>query len=91
MPYRIARRCSVKTVFLKISQNSQENTCVCNFIKKETLAQVFCEFYKKNLRTSFFIKYFLWLLLNTTETNLYIASLDTLENSFYKEPEIFVK
>ena len=42
-------------MFLKISQNSQENTCArasslikpqaCNFIKKETLAQVFsCEF-----------------------------------------------
>ena len=44
-------------VFLEISQNSQENTCVrvsfliklqawaCNFIKKETLTQVFsCEF-----------------------------------------------
>ena len=43
-------RCSVKKVFLEISQNSQENTCArvseaCNFIKKETLAQVFsCEF-----------------------------------------------
>ena len=41
---------SVKKVFLEISQNSQENTCArvpkaCNFIKKETLAQVFfCEF-----------------------------------------------
>ena len=32
-----------KKVFLKISQNSHENTCA--FIKKETLAQVFsCEF-----------------------------------------------
>ena len=34
-------------MFLEISQNSQENTCarVCNFIKKDTLAQVFsCEF-----------------------------------------------
>ena len=43
-------------VFLRISQNSQENTCArasfliklqsaCNFIKKETLVQVFsCEF-----------------------------------------------
>ena len=53
----VAQRCSVKKVFLEISQNSQENTCarvsflincrpeVCNFIKKETLAQVFsCEF-----------------------------------------------
>ena len=51
------QRCSVKKVFMKISQNSQENTCArasfliklqveaCNFIKKETLTQVFsCEF-----------------------------------------------
>ena len=51
--------CSVKKVFLQILQNSQENTCARvffliklladtdNFIKKETLAQVFfCEFYK---------------------------------------------
>ena len=45
------RRCSIlKKVFLKISQNSQENTCdrVCfliNFIYKETVAQVFsCKF-----------------------------------------------
>ena len=49
----VGRRCSLKSVFLKISQNSQENTCVrvsfliklqatiCNFIKKETVAQVF--------------------------------------------------
>ena len=53
----VARKCSVKKMFLEISQNSQENTCAivsfeikfraeaCNFIKKETLAQVFpCEF-----------------------------------------------
>ena len=36
-------------MFLKISQNSQENTLALayNFIKKETLAQVFsCEFCK---------------------------------------------
>ena len=45
-------------MFLEISQNSQENTCVapvsesqaCNFMKKETLAQVlsseFCEISK---------------------------------------------
>ena len=52
--------CSVKTVFSDTLQNSQENTCArvsfliklqacglqpCNFIKKETLAQLFsCEF-----------------------------------------------
>ena len=52
----VVQRYSVKKVFLEISQNSQENTCarvsfsiklqaVFNFIKKETLAQVFsCEF-----------------------------------------------
>ena len=69
----VARRCSVKKVLLEISQNPQENTCVtvsfliklqlevCNFIKKETLAQVFsCEFceisknifFKKHLRVT---------------------------------------
>ena len=53
----VVRWCSVKKVFFEISQNSQENSCAkvsfliklhalaCNFIKKETLAQVFsCEF-----------------------------------------------
>ena len=47
------RRCSVRKMFLEMSQNSQENTCArvsflikaCNFIKKEALAQVFsCKF-----------------------------------------------
>ena len=60
----VVRRCSVKKVFLEISQNSQENTCArdflliklqakaCNFIKKESLAQVFsCEFYKISRNT----------------------------------------
>ena len=37
----VTERCSAKQVFLKTSQNLQN----CNFIKKETLAQVFsCEF-----------------------------------------------
>ena len=48
----VAGRCSIKIVFLEILQNLQENNCprvpflmACNFIKKETLAQVFsCEF-----------------------------------------------
>ena len=36
----------MKNLFLEISQNLQENTCVtCNFIKKETMAKVFsCEY-----------------------------------------------
>ena len=58
------RRCSVKKVFLKISQKLQENTCArvsfliklqadaCNYIEKETLAQVFygefCKIFQNN-------------------------------------------
>ena len=30
----VARRCSVKKVFLEISQNSQENTCARDFLNK---------------------------------------------------------
>ena len=58
----VIQRCSVKNVFLKTSQNSQENIFAsvsfsiklhakaCNFIKKETEIQVFyckfCEIFK---------------------------------------------
>ena len=40
------QRCSLKKTFVKISQNSQENTCarvsfLINFLKKETLALMF--------------------------------------------------
>ena len=42
------RRCSIKLVFLEISQNSQKNSLRPETsLKKETLAQVFsCEFYE---------------------------------------------
>ena len=65
----VVQRCSIKKVFLGISQNSQENTCArdsflikqaCNL---ESLAQVFsCEFCEisKNI---FFTKHLRWLLL----------------------------
>ena len=61
---------SVKRAFLEISQNSLENTCArdflpeaCNFIKKESLAQVFsCEFCEISKNT-FFIEHLWWLLL----------------------------
>ena len=65
----VVQMCTVRKVFLKISRNSQKNNCArvsflikftglrpttYNFIKKETLAQVFsCEF-AKFLRTPFF-------------------------------------
>ena len=55
----VAQTSSVKKVVLENWQNWQENTCArvsflqscrpkaCNFIKKETLAQVFsCEFFR---------------------------------------------
>ena len=72
----VAQRCSIKKVLLEISQNSQENTCArvsfliklhkglaCNFIKKETLAQVFsCEFCQISKNT-FFIERLCWMLL----------------------------
>ena len=63
----IVRSCSVKEVFLEILQNfaKQENTCArasflirpeaCNFIKKETLAQVFsCEFCEISKNTFYY-------------------------------------
>ena len=64
-----------KKVFLKISQNSLENTCTrvsfliklqtqaWNFIKKDTLAQVFpCEFCEI-FKSTFFIEHLRWVLL----------------------------
>ena len=47
-------RCSVKKVFLEISQNSWEKTCIRVSFLKETLAQVFfCEFYEISKNTFF--------------------------------------
>ena len=60
----VVQICSVKNVFLESSQNSQENTCTrvsflqswaCNFIKIESLTQVFsCEFCKHLSKNTFF-------------------------------------
>ena len=61
----VDQRCSVKNVFLKISQNSQENTCArasflirlqaetCNFIKNKTLAQICCCEFCKIFKNTF--------------------------------------
>ena len=63
--YRFSHQgCSVKKVFLEMSQNSQENTCTrdpfliklygWNFIRKESLTQVFsCELSKISKSNSF--------------------------------------
>ena len=74
-PKSVVRRCTIKKVFLEISQNSQENTCarvcvliklqawVCNLFKKETLALVFsCEFCEIS-KNNFFTEHLRWLLL----------------------------
>ena len=71
----VVLRCSVKKVFLEISQTSQENTCarvsfliklqasICNFIKKETLAQVFSGKFCKISKNTFLKEHLRWLLL----------------------------
>ena len=59
----VARRCSVKKVFLKIKQNSYSvKTQACNFIKKETPTDSFefCRIFKN----TFFIEHLQWLLLD---------------------------
>ena len=69
------QRCSVKKVLLKISQNSQENTCTraffliklqasaYSFIKKEILAQVFSYEFCEIFKNTFLIEHLQWLLL----------------------------
>ena len=90
----VIQRCFVKNVFLEISPNSQENTCVtvsflvklqakaCNFIKKEALAQVIsCEFYEISKNT-FFTECIWWLLLPSVMWEalyLWYGSLSTLK------------
>ena len=64
----VAQSCSVKKVFLEISQNSQENACArisffkklqseaCNFIKKETLTQSFSSKFCEISKNTFFYR-----------------------------------
>ena len=72
----VFRRCSVNKVFLEISQNSEENSCIrvsfliklqasaCNFIKKETLASA-CNFIKKETLAQVFSCEFCEIFKNT--------------------------
>ena len=73
----VVQRCSVRMVFSEILLNSHENTLAraflliklqaaassCNFIKKETLAQVFSCNFVKFLRRPFLTEQLWWLLL----------------------------
>ena len=63
------KRSYIKKVFLRISQNSQENACArlsfviklqaetCIFIKRETLAQVFSYEFYKIFKNTFFTEH----------------------------------
>ena len=67
-------------MFLKTSQNSQENTCAsvffliklqaetCNFAKKETLAHVFSNEFWEIFKSTFFTEHVWRLLLELWET-----------------------
>ena len=79
---------SSKQVFLKLLQNSQENTCVgisfnklyqklnliINFIKKKLQHRYFLAKFAKFLRSTFFTENLRWLLL---KLNIFILQLLT--------------
>ena len=74
----VVRRCSVKKVFLKISQNSQELPVPESFfnailLKKRLWHRFFPVNYAKFLRTPFFTEHLRWLLL-TIVVSTYISS-----------------
>ena len=77
----LARRCSVKKVFLEISQNSQENICarVSFVIKLQALAQVF-----SFLRTAFLSEHLRWLLLHFKNVILNATRFSNCVRSFRK-------
>ena len=80
--------CSIKKVFLKILQNSQENACAsvsfliklqvdaCNLIKKEILAQV-SSCYKgidKQKSLKYMVIYFMVILQVNHKMEFYVAA-----------------
>ena len=86
------RRCSVKKVYLEISQNSQENTCArlsfliklqtsaCNLFKKRLWRRFFPLNFAKFLRTPFFTERLRWLLLRERITIPRIRKFFSSEN-----------
>ena len=70
----VAQKCSIKKVFLEISQKLHENTCarvsfliklqsqVCSFINRETHHRCFRVNFAKFLRKAFFTEHLRWLL-----------------------------
>ena len=61
----IAQRCSVRKVFIEISQNSQESTCArVSFTKKETLTPVFSSEFCEIFKNTFLQNTSWWMLLS---------------------------
>ena len=69
----IFQRCSIKSVFLEIPQNSQENACVrvsfliklqASLLKKKLWHRCFLVNFAKFLRTPFFIERLWWLVMS---------------------------
>ena len=58
----VARKCSVKRMFLEISQNSRD--LLKTLLKKRLLRRCFPVNFTKFLRTPFFTEHLGWLLLN---------------------------
>ena len=76
----VVQRCSLKNMFLKILQNSHENTF---FLKKKrdsgTWHRCFPESFVKFLRTPYFTEHFCWLLLTRAkpiEPGIFSMSFD---------------
>ena len=77
----VARRCSVRKVFLKISQNSLENTCArvsfliklqaSGLFKKWLWHRYFSVNFAKFLETPFLTEYPRWLLLKEGRAEIY--------------------
>ena len=88
----LARRCSVKNVFLKLLKNSPEKTCSRFFNKNETLAQVFsnefCTIFKNN-----FFKEHLWTttsIFHNTVSAFSTAEFKQVNSGYVLTTEIFV-
>ena len=76
MSEAVTRRCTVKYVFLKMSQNLLENSRAtvprpeaCNFVKKETPTEVFSSKFVNFVRTIFLLEHLRWLLLRCLQDN----------------------
>ena len=60
----VAQTCSVKKVFLEISQNSQESTCAIVSLKKRPSHRCFLVNFAEFLRPPFLTEHLWWLLLS---------------------------